>query len=135
MKILAIDYGTKRVGLAVADTDVGIALPLKSVPSERAVELAAHAADAEGVHRLVVGMPASLGDAGTMGERAMLVKEFIERLRAVLVLPIDTEDERMTTALVERMRRDAGIKKSDFDPDAAAATAILETYLERLKSR
>lgn len=130
MKVLAIDFGTKRVGLATGDTDIGVALPFKSVPAERAIDFVAHAADAEGVHRVVVGLP--IGLDGKETERSVQVRQFVVSLKERLpTFPIELEDERMTTAMVERMRRDAGIKKSDFDPDAAAAVAILETYMQR----
>ena len=132
MKLLGVDYGTKRIGLATGDTEMSLALPLRSVATFEEVVAAAREESAD---RVVVGMPRSMTDAGIAGERAILVKAFIERLRMVLALPIETEDERMTTAMVEHMRRDAGVKKKDFDADAAAATAILETYLERMKSR
>lgn len=130
MRILGVDYGTKRIGLAIGDTEMSMALPLRSVAT---LEEVITAARDEAAERVVIGMPTSMTDAGVAGERAMLVKAFIERLRMVLALSIDTEDERMTTAMVERMRRDAGIKKKDFDADAAAATAILETYMQRSK--
>ncbi|MBI4458380.1 Holliday junction resolvase RuvX, partial [Candidatus Uhrbacteria bacterium] len=67
------------------------------------------------------------------GETERSVTAFIEALRRSTKLSIEIEDERLTTAAVERRRKDAGIKKGDFDRDAAAAAAILETFMARKK--
>lgn len=128
MILLGVDYGTKRVGLATGDSGSGLAFPLRSaeVGSQgEAVEAVRAAAAEEKAERVVVGMPRTLlGEAGPMADK---VAEFVTILRG-RGLEIETEDERMTTALVEHRRREGGGKG---DKDAMAAAAILETYMER----
>ena len=137
MRILGIDYGTKRIGLAVGETDSGMSFPLRTVQNKgdlaAAVALVAAAAKEEECGRFVIGMPVSLR-GGEAGETAVAVKEFAAVLKRVSGLAVDTEDERMTTALVERMRKDAGIRPQDFDRDAAAASVILESWMMRRRS-
>ncbi len=134
MKILGVDYGSKRVGLAAVDTETALAFPLRSIPSAQAGELAAAiiaAAVEEGAGRIVVGLPRRLSGSGPAGDTERSVAELVGALRSKTALPIDTEDERLTTALVERERREAGLTKKQFDKDAVAAAALLETYVAR----
>lgn len=137
MRIMGIDYGTKRIGLAVGETDSGMAFPLRSADNRG--DLAAAAAEVvaeakkEGCERFVVGLPLSL-KGGDAGETAVAAKGFAALLKKNSGLPVDLEDERLTTAMVERMRKDAGIRPQDFDRDAAAATVILESWLARHRS-
>lgn len=130
MILLGVDYGTKRVGLATGDSGSGLAFPLRSAEGGsrgEAVEAVRAAAAEEKAERVVVGMPRTLsGEAGPMADE---VAEFVTALRG-RGLEIETEDERMTTALVERRRREGGGKG---DKDAMAAAAILETYMERTR--
>ncbi len=135
MKILGVDFGTVRIGLAVGETDSGMAFPLRSISNdEGALEAIIRIAGEEGAGRLVVGVPYRLTGPGRAGETEKAVRLFIGGLEKKTDLPVDTEDERLTTALVEKMRRDAGVKPKDFDKDAAAATVILESYLARKRS-
>jgi len=135
MRILGIDYGTKRIGLAVGETDSGMAFPLRSVPNDAAaLDVIIRIAGEESVGRLVIGMPYRMTGAGAPGETESAVIAFIGGLKKKTELPIDTEDERLTTAMVEKMRKDAGVKPKDFDKDAAAATVILESYLARKRA-
>ena len=134
MKILGVDYGSKRVGLATIDTEVAMAFPLRSIPSGRAEELAgaiAAAAAAESAGRIIVGLPIRMSGSGGPGDTERAVVELVAALRTKTTAEVDTEDERLTTALVERERREAGLDKKQFDKDAAAAAALLETYVAR----
>ena len=137
MRILGIDYGTKRIGLAVGETDSGMAFPLRTLANTgdqaRAVSEVAAIAKAEDCGAFVVGLPVALR-GGEAGETAVLAKSFSAALERLTGAPVSLEDERLTTALVERMRRDAGIAAKDFDRDAAAATVILESWLARHRS-
>lgn len=135
MRILGIDFGTKRIGLAVGESTSPLVLPLRTVPAEpfdEAVDAVLAAAREESAEILVVGVPHRLakGD-GPAGETEILVAKFVEALEAKTGLTVDTEDERMTSALADRWREMAGTKKKNFDRDAAAAAAILETYVAR----
>jgi putative Holliday junction resolvase len=144
MLLLGVDFGTVRVGLATLDTSVGFALPLRSIDAAPMRELAddvASVAAKEGASQLVVGVPVAL--QGQQGDEALgqqgrgkmheTVLQFVEVLRAATALPVATEDERMTSAMVESARRQAGAQKGQVDKDAMAAALILETYAARHK--
>jgi len=134
MKIIGVDYGTVRVGLAVMDTAVPIALPLRSITVggiEGAAEAVAAAAVIEEADKIVVGLPRRLAGSGRPGDMERTVAAFISELKKRVSIEVDTEDERLTTALVEGERRDAGLSKDQFDKDAAAAAVLLESYAAR----
>ena len=117
MKVLALDFGSARTGVAVSDPTGTLARPLTTV--ERAATDAGFAKllaviVAEGPELVVVGMPLTL--RGEHGEQAQETDEFVERLRAAVELPVVTYDERFTSVL-------AG------GDDARAAAHLLESYL------
>ena len=117
MKVLALDFGSARTGVAVSDPTGTLARPLTTV--ERAATEAGFAKllaviVAEGPELVVVGMPLTL--RGEHGEQARETDEFVERLRAAVELPVETYDERFTSVL-------AG------GDDARAAAHLLESYL------
>lgn len=135
MRILAIDHGTKHVGLALGDTKSSIVTMLPSFASSgdrSVVQHVAKVAAKEGVETVVVGMPAALDGSGG-GAAAERVKVFISGLEKIVSVPVTTEDERLTTAFVERLRKDAGVHAKHFDKDSAAAVAIAESFIGRLK--
>ncbi len=135
MILLGVDFGTVRVGLAMLDTSVGFALPWKSIEAMPVRELAMEVsgiARAEGVGELVVGVPMGM-QGGDNQEMAQAALRFVEELRVVSGLPVQTEDERMTSAMVEAGRRFAGAGKGQVDKDAAAAALIVESYFERTR--
>ena len=127
MKVLAIDYGRARTGLAVSDATGTLARPLGVV--ERA-------GGADGMRRLVqriedehaelvvVGLPLTL--RGGEGEQARETLAFVDRLRRRLTVPVETYDERFTTTLAGRT---PGSRHGD---DALAAAHLLEGFLTRL---
>ncbi|MFH1047583.1 MAG: Holliday junction resolvase RuvX [Patescibacteria group bacterium] len=134
MRLLGIDYGTKRIGLAVGDTSPFFVAPLKTIESDEdaALRIAAIAAE-EGAEKIVVGLPIALEGHET-GETAALVREFIDELKRETNVPICTEDERLTTALADKLHREYGAsRKQKFDRDAVAAAIMLETHVERLR--
>lgn len=123
MKVLALDYGAARTGVAVSDATGTIARPLEVV--ERAASPAglrriAELVRAHGAERVVVGLPLTL--RGARGEQARETEEFVRALRAALAVPVETYDERFTTALAARAAGDA-------PEDARAAAHLLESYL------
>jgi putative Holliday junction resolvase len=125
VKVLALDYGRARTGVAVSDPTGQVARPLCVV--ERAATPAglAELADlvrAEEVERVVVGLPLTL--KGEPGEQARETERFIRELRTAVDVPIDSFDERFTTDLVEQAPGNAA-------PDAQAAAHLLTSYLAR----
>jgi putative holliday junction resolvase len=126
MKVLALDYGSARTGVAVSDPTGTLARPVGVVERvgsdegrRRLLELVA----AEGPERVVVGLPLTL--RGERGEQALETERFIETLTRELQIPVEAFDERFTTTL-------AGPGAGD---DARAAAHLLTTYLERWKTR
>jgi putative holliday junction resolvase len=129
MRVLAVDYGRARTGLAVSDETGVLARPVTVVERVRSEEgmgrmlreIAALRPD-----RIVVGMPLTL--RGEHGRQAAETLDFIHELEARCPIPIETYDERFTTAMAER-DRSGRTHRSD---DAVAAAHLLEGYLRRL---
>ena len=125
MKVLALDYGRARTGVAVSDPTGQVARPLGVV--ERAATPAGIAALADlvrtqGVERVVVGLPLTL--EGKRGEQAEETDRFVEELRTAIDVPVESFDERFTTDLAEQTRGRA-------PRDAQAAAHLLTSYLTR----
>ena len=124
MKVLALDYGSARTGVAVSDPTGTLARPLEVVENASAPAGLRHLAELverEGVERIVVGLPVTL--RGERGAQAEETETFISALRAVTDVPIESFDERFTTKLAEA-------QPSEAPPDAVAAAHLLSTYLE-----
>ena len=129
MKVLAVDYGSARTGIAVSDPTGTVARPLavveRAATEEGLARLLALARD-EAVERIVVGLPLTL--RGERGAQAGETERFLETLRGATDVPIESFDERFTTALARRGSASA-------PEDAAAAAHLLATYLEWLNAR
>lgn len=133
-RLLAIDYGSKRVGLAISDVDGRVATPLATLErkDDRGVarEIARITAR-EGVVGLVLGEPRRLD--GTRGDAAERVARFARRLEATTGLPVERVDEALTSVEAERRLRAAGVDLV-ADPgrvDAVAAQILLQEVLDR----
>jgi putative holliday junction resolvase len=125
MRVLAIDHGSVRAGCAISDPTGTIARPLGLIEPpdpQRAAELVAEH-DAELV---VVGLPVSLD--GTEGAQAAEARAFRDGLAAIVDIPVETYDERLTTRLADSSAR-AG---ASAPADALAAAHLLESYLQHL---
>jgi putative Holliday junction resolvase len=123
MKTLAIDFGEARTGLAISDPTGTVARPLEVVDragTEPGLQRIADVAHAEGVQRIVVGMPYTL--RGEVGHQAQVTKTFVTALEARLQTSVETYDERFTS----RVARD---HSPDTPEDAAAAAHLLTSYL------
>jgi putative holliday junction resolvase len=135
MRLLGVDYGTKRIGLAIGETSPFFVEPLTTVHETdyaRAAQMVAEIAKEEGAELLVIGIPVAL-KGHEQGETSEQVHIFIPELKKKTNLEIVTEDERMTTALADKIHRQFGTsKKSKFERDAVAAAIMLETYIERM---
>jgi putative Holliday junction resolvase len=138
-RVLAIDVGARRVGLAISDASRTLARPLETI----AVTSEADAVDRiarrieqldredEGIAAIVVGMPSSLD--GTPTPQTAKVQAFIARLTKRTPLPIATEDERLTSVEAESRlaRREKDWRKRKAQLDAASAAVFLQDYLDR----
>jgi putative Holliday junction resolvase len=138
-RILAVDVGARRVGLAISDASRTLARPLETivVTSEAdAVERVARRieqldAEDEGIATIVVGLPTSLD--GTATPQTARVATFIARLSTRTPLPIATEDERLTSREAESRLavREKDWRKRKTQIDAVAASVFLQDYLDR----
>lgn len=127
MRVIALDYGAARTGVAVSDATGSIARPLEVV--ERAATRDGLArlqliVREQGAEHVVVGLPLTL--RGERGSQAAETEAFVEALRSVLNVPVETYDERFTTVL-------AGGRAGRAPEDARAAAHLLESYLARTR--
>jgi len=129
MRIAALDYGAQRVGVAVANTEVGIAFPAAVLPND--LEQIVRWLQQEGVQHVVVGAPYLLW--GEQGAQMQAVQAFAEQLRQRLGIPVELYDERLTTQEAERRLRESELprKKREAVVDAVAAAILLDAYLRR----
>lgn len=135
--VMALDVGSKRIGVAVADPSGSFALPVGTVTrTNRRTDLAAIAAYLEsyGVDELVVGDPISL--RGERGIAAQTIDAFVEDLRKIFSGPIHRIDERLTTAQATKalVSADVSRRKRREVVDRIAAALILETFLARRRN-
>lgn len=133
MRILAIDHGTVRMGIAVSDELLMLAQPVCFIPAEPLNEffnqLEKLITERE-VARLVVGMPRNMN--GTFGPAAEKVNNFVAKLKERISLPVHIVDERLTSTQANRSLTQAGVKgkKKRESVDAAAAALILQSFLD-----
>lgn len=133
MKVMGIDPGQRRIGLAVSDDDGRMALPVRTVvrtSRDQALGEIAAEAGARQVERLVVGLPLRLD--GTEGPEARRARELARELSQRTGLPVTLWDERLTTVSADRALREAGVRgpgRRDV-VDQAAAVVLLQGFLD-----
>ena len=132
-RILAIDYGRKRTGIAVTDNLQLIANGLGTVPSHEVLAFILEYVTKEVVERIVVGLPKQMNNEAS--ENMERVDAFVRTLKKRLPdIPIEYVDERFTSVLAHRTMLEAGLKKKARQNkalvDEISATIILQTYLE-----
>jgi putative Holliday junction resolvase len=130
---MAVDPGSKRVGLALSDPSGTIAQALSTEPAEPAATLAtrlAEIAKAQDAGRIVVGLPLRLD--GRHGPEAKAAQELADRLRKASGLPVELVDERLTTAEAEKALIAGGVRreKRRLSVDRVAATLLLQGHLD-----
>jgi putative Holliday junction resolvase len=133
----AIDYGLKRIGLAISDEKAQIALPLKMVmagPSLRATAalvLAALGPYQGRIDMIVIGLPIHLN--GARGEMAKAVERFVDEVRKQTTVAIQTMDERLTTSQAERDLKELSYSRKERSQriDVASAVILLQTFLDK----
>lgn len=129
MRVLALDYGSARIGCAVSDATGTLATPIPAIEPPDIDRIRSLVGERE-VEQVVVGMPVSL--SGEEGPQAEVTRSFCEDLAAAIEVPVETWDERFTTRMAARTRRDTGAGSAE---DSIAAAHLLETYLAALESR
>ena len=136
-RLLAIDYGKKRTGLAVSDEMQIIAGGLTTVATTELLDYILDYIKREPVERIVVGLPKQMNNEPS--ENMCRVEPFVNRLRKLLPdIPVDYHDERFTSVLAQRTIIEAGIKKmarrNKELVDEVSATIILQSYMESRRS-
>ena len=132
-RILAIDYGTKRTGLAVTDPLRIIATALETIETTGLIEFLKKYFQREAVDEVVIGMPKRLNNQDS--ETAPAVRKFVEIFKNTFPeKPISLADERFTSSMAHRTMIDGGMKKKDRqvkgNMDKISATIILQSYME-----
>ncbi|MFH1171314.1 MAG: Holliday junction resolvase RuvX [bacterium] len=130
MTVLGIDYGSVRVGLAISDERGRLAVPSETLTPKSESELLftiQQIVREKGVGKIVVGLPLALSGRETEQTRQTL--QFIQGLQTRLSIPVETEDERLTSVEAARGGVDASTK------DARAAALLLQNYLDRTAQR
>jgi putative holliday junction resolvase len=123
LRILALDHGTARIGCAMSDPSGTLATPLPVIEPPEPRSVAELVAEHE-VELVVVGLPRHL--SGEEGSQAALARSFGAELEAILSVPVEMYDERLTTRMADASKR-AGASAA---PDSLAAAHLLQTYLE-----
>jgi putative holliday junction resolvase len=122
MRILALDYGTARIGCAISDPSGTLSTPLPVIEPPEPRSVAELVAQYE-VERVLVGLPLHL--SGEEGAQAKLTRTFCAELEAILDVPVETYDERLTTRMAEASKREGAAAA----PDSLAAAHLLQAYL------
>jgi|SRR5918994_5519926 putative Holliday junction resolvase len=122
MRILALDHGTVRCGVAVSDPTQTVVTPIRAISPPDPKEVAAVVAEYD-AGRVVVGLPVSL--SGEEGAQARLTRAFADELGELIEVPVEMYDERLTTSLAEQSARGG----ASADRDSLAAAHLLESYL------
>ncbi len=137
-RILGIDYGSTRLGLAMSDEDGILASPLpvrtrKTLADD--LDFITRLVNKNMVGTIVVGLPLNMN--GSHGQMAQAVMAFVEHLGEKCDVPIDTFDERLTTSEAERVLVQADVSRKRRRPlrDGLAATLILQGYLDTQRLR
>ena len=133
MRILGVDFGLKRVGLAISDETGTIAQPMRYLEGgadEMVGRAVAQTAGERGVTKIVVGIPVRMsGQASRQTERTL---EFLTVLRKYTTLPVERWDERLTTAQAQRALLEGNVRRKDRKQkiDSMAAQLMLQSYLD-----
>ena len=133
MKVLGLDYGEARIGVAVSDALGMLATPLDTIcekDRQKQLEKTAEVARLHGVEKLVVGYPKHMD--GTVGHRAVYTEEFAKELSSILDIPYVMWDERLSSTEAHRILESGGVsgKKRKTKVDKIAAVIILQGYLD-----
>jgi len=133
-RILAIDYGDARIGLALSDPLGMIASPLKTIPSgtyEANAQAIGQEIKVHAVQEVVIGMPVAMGGHDT--DQTRNVRAFLAVLKRMISVPVEEIDERLSSVEATRVLHSKGVKTGHrkADVDKTAAAILLQTYLEK----
>jgi putative Holliday junction resolvase len=132
MRIMGLDIGDKRIGVALSDPGGVLASPYTIIErsnEEQDVAIVMDIITRNGVGEIIVGLPRLMD--GTVGQQGAKVEAFVGRLRGYTETPIELRDERLSTVSAKRLMQSSGRKsRKKIRYDAAAAAVILQAYLE-----
>jgi len=133
MRVLALDHGTKRIGIALSDELKMIATPLEFVLAEPFTDFVKRLKEIireKEVELILIGMPRNMD--GSYGPAALKVQEFIAVLKDLVAIPIKTWDERLTSAQAQRFLIQGGVRRQERKEkvDKMAASILLQSYLD-----
>lgn len=135
MRVLALDHGTVRIGVAVSDELKMIAHPLEFIPAEPFTDFLVRLRQLireKEVEQIVVGMPRNMD--GSYGPAAEKVRQFIVVLKEAITIPVRSWDERLTSVQANRLLTEGGVKGKDRRDkvDKMAAAIFLQSYLDAM---
>lgn len=133
MRLLGIDYGESKIGVAMGDTETRVATPWVIIENRghgEAIKQIKLICEREGVGRVVIGIPKMLRDTSAENEQIRGIRRFADDLRKEDI-PVDEADEMMTTAQAQYYLQQTGSKAQDDD---VAAAIMLQTHLDRMKN-
>jgi putative pre-16S rRNA nuclease len=125
VKILAIDYGTKRIGLAVSDETATLARELAIVPPKEFWQSIKDIIRRESVERIIIGLPLNM--SGERTDKSREVQAFSDQLQEIAAVPLEFMDERLSSVMAENL---PGGRENT---DSLAAQIILQNYLDKMK--
>ena len=133
MRILALDHGTKRIGVAVSDETKTIAQPLEYIPAEPFADFLKRLKElliAKEIDLVLIGLPRNMD--GSYGPAAQKVEAFVAVLKAAITVPIKMRDERLTSVMANRVLIQGGVRrdKRKEKVDKMAAAILLQSYLD-----
>jgi len=129
VRVLALDYGTARIGCAISDPTGTLATPIAAIEPPEVAEVARVARERE-AELIVVGLPVSL--SGEDSGQTELTRTFAGDLGEAVEMPVETWDERFTTRMAAQTRRQTGAGSAE---DSIAAAHLLESYLQRVAAQ
>ncbi len=125
MRVMGIDYGTKRIGLAVSDESQTLAREYNIYPPKQFWEEIKTIIETEGVERIIIGLPLNMSGSGTA--KTQEVQEFSDRLQQTVTVPLEFMDERLSSVMAE------SLPGGRENVDSLAAQIILQNYLDKNK--
>ncbi|OPG17436.1 Holliday junction resolvase RuvX [Ferroacidibacillus organovorans] len=136
MRVMGIDYGDVRIGIAMSDALQVTAQSLEVIDCRRVKDPVARIAELVALHdveRMVLGFPRNMN--GTIGARAEKTQAFRDRLQEVIAVPMEWMDERLSTVSAQRLLIEGNVRRENRRGviDKVAATLILQTYLDRVR--
>lgn len=133
MRVLALDHGAKRIGVAISDELKVIAQPLEFISAEPFADFLMRLKELirqKEVELILIGMPRNMD--GSYGPAALKVQEFVAVLKDAITIPVKTWDERLTSAQANRFLISTGVRRSKRKEkvDQTAAAILLQSYLD-----